>query len=208
VGPIDYKKIIEKRPSSRDIRFVFFPKNIDAFRERLLDVKNKEVLDFGCGYKRRFYDWCKGNAKTYKGYDIDRETVKWLKKDGLFFDFYKENKKFDLIYCSQVFEHLTEKERYEFLKRSKRLLRKGGATLIDFPNFETLHALEYFRDGTHKLPPSIYDLKSFLELEGFKVDAYFVGWSLHPFRVIRNIFNILMGFKIQEYCLIKAKKIK
>lgn len=157
-----------------------------------LNLKNKRTLDFGSNINSIFYQIVRDQHGIYYGFDLDKSTIKWLKTNNYYIDFWKTRKKFDHINASQVYEHLDIKERLSFLKRCYELLKSGGILTIDFPFMENLNIVGFWRDITHK-PVSSFDDPVLIKNSGFSFDyVYLVGWpSLNPLRFI--VSSLLFG---------------
>lgn len=113
--------------------------NVSSFAYKFASkfIKNKTILDFGCGggygteYLSRFT-----NKKVF-GFDKDKQTIRIAKK------FFNENKKinfcdkipkkkFDIIVSFQVIEHI--KDRSKYYKNLKKILKPNGYILFSTPN--------------------------------------------------------------------------
>src|SRR5437667_7182392 len=88
------------------------------FYNRLFNLGGKLLLDFGSDVDSPLYKKFQrdngGDGGKYRGYDIDEDTISWLKEQGYYYDFYNDNSLrglFDIVAASQVYEHLTEPER-------------------------------------------------------------------------------------------------
>jgi len=101
---------------------------------------NDRVLDYGCGggygaeYLSRFTE------EEVVGYDIDKNTIckakDFFKNSGnlKFIDILDETDKFDVIVSFQVIEHLTEKNRTDYMKKISNLLNKDGVFFLSTVN--------------------------------------------------------------------------
>jgi len=143
-------------------------------------VKNKTVLDFGCGSGYGTEMLSKKAAKV-TGVDISTEAVDYAKNnynsDNLDFKTISElkNEKFDVITSFQVIEHVPND--IEYVTKLKKLLNPGGYLLISTP------------DKTHRLfnhiqkPWNIFHLKEYtskslenlLKKHFFKVEILKIG---------------------------------
>lgn len=207
-------KIWEKRKRVKP-KVIWAP--FGRWYDRKFNFKGKLVLDFGSGIKSNFFlKYVKdnnGNARGYKGYDIDDDAKKWLMENGFYYDFYEDQAplgRFDLVNCSQVYEHLDLSERERFVKRSYELLELGGVCLIDTLHIANLNIIEFFRsDRTHK-PVSREDEAIYIELFGFECELYLAGLTMPYMSKFKNAWNIirnlLLGFYPQWITIIVAKK--
>ena len=102
-------------------------------------IKNKTVLDYGCGggYGTEFLS--RYTTKSVTGFDIDSNTIKG---NSTFFKAKKLNftpdikslKKYDVITCFQVIEHVKTKEHSKFITNLYKLLNPNGILIIATPN--------------------------------------------------------------------------
>ena len=188
------------------------------FYDRLFSLKDKLVLDFGSDVDSPLYGKFlrenNGASGKYKGYDIDEDTISWLKREGYFYDFYKDNSlqgSFDIIVASQVYEHLAESEKERFLARAHELLNKSGGLILDVPYIANLNLIEFFkRDRSHK-PIALEDEAAYLETFGFKVRTY-IGGRTAPYRTLvwnlwRFLGNLVLGYYPFHVVLFYATKI-
>jgi 2-polyprenyl-3-methyl-5-hydroxy-6-metoxy-1,4-benzoquinol methylase len=113
----------------------FFHRANIKFKDILGDVKNKQILDVGCGMGTlSFYLAQKGAVVT--GIDLSKNSIEFCKKEsenrGLDIEFREmnaqvpnfEDKSFDIIVGSRIIHHLPDLEL--FFKECKRLLKKKG----------------------------------------------------------------------------------
>ena len=113
------------------------------------DIKNKNVLELGCGKGEYMLTVSMLGAIAY-GQDIAEESVK-IANDRL-----KENKfsgeakcgcattllfddnYFDCIYSADFFEHITHEQKQKVIKEAYRVLKPGGGFVIKTPNLNYL----------------------------------------------------------------------
>jgi SAM-dependent methyltransferase len=83
---------------------------------------------------------------------------------------------FDLVYCGQTFEHVSEVDGDEVLRQIRRVLRPGGTFALDTPN-ATVCRLQQpeFIDPDHKVEYTRGQLDAKLWAAGFRIDA---TWGL------------------------------
>ena len=187
------------------------------FYDRLFNLTGKLVLDFGSDVDsplyRKFQRESDGGGK-YKGYDIDEDTVSWLKRQGYYYDFYTDNSlqgSFDIIIASQAYEHLNEPERERFLARAHELLAASGTLMVDAPYIANLNLIEFFkRDRSHK-PIALEDEAAYFEAFGFTVQVY-IGGRTAPYRSLfwnlwRFAGNLALGYYPFHVALFDATKI-
>ena len=117
-------------------------KRID-FNE-LSKKSNLRILDFGCGNGRYMYVFrlLFPDAEIY-GVDINKENINNLKKDfknvfildpkKMSLDF-KENS-FDLIFSSNVIEHIPRKQYIKYLNEIQKILKLNCKFMFGTPNY-------------------------------------------------------------------------
>ena len=152
-------------------------------------------MDFGCGKYSKY----KRISGIYLGFDVEPEIVSWLKHKNCFFDFWNENKKFDVVVAQSVLEHIDLKERLKFFGRVKALMTKKSVLVLVYPNPVGFNLLEYWKDGTHLLPLHWDLTEKQLKEFGFSVESFLVGVSIYPLtKLMRIIDCVLLGFPIQH----------
>ena len=76
----------------------------------------------------------------------------------------------DVVFSSNLLEHLSRTEVFETLREVKRVLRPGGRLLIIQPNFRYC-ARQYFDDYTHQFVFSHVSLGDLVASMGFRIDV-------------------------------------
>ena len=140
-----------------------------------------KVLDIGCGnkpYENLF------NASKYVGLEIDTPENRQNKKADFFYDgklFPFEDKSFDSIFCSQVFEHIFNPE--EFLKEANRVLQPGGMLLMTVPFVWDEHEqpFDYARYSS-------FGIRHLLVAGGFEIIEH--RKTLQDIRIIFQLINV------------------
>jgi ubiquinone/menaquinone biosynthesis C-methylase UbiE len=87
---------------------------------------------------------------------------------------------FDIVFASNLFEHLTREELDQCLRQVKRILKSGGKLLIVQPNFKYSYRT-YFDDYTHVQIFTETSLSNLLLAHGFQVlslEPKFLPFSL------------------------------
>ncbi|HOX96094.1 MAG TPA: class I SAM-dependent methyltransferase [Candidatus Woesebacteria bacterium] len=107
------------------------------------DIKNKKVLNVGCGFGW-FELWAKNQGvKKIIGMEIsknDLKTAKTIKcreigfKIGSAIKIPFTMKSFDTVVCWEVLEHIPKGTENIFFKEASRVLKKGGVLYISTPN--------------------------------------------------------------------------
>lgn len=151
--------------------------DIRRFNQFKKIIKNKEILDYGCGWGG-FLNLSRQVSKKSSGYEIMLPCLKYINKNN-FFQTYSnknslKNKKFDLIFLFHVLEHLPNQiSELTFLKK---LLKKNGKIIIEVPHAKdkliSNKELVSFKNFTfwseHLILHTKYSLKKFLKSAGFK----------------------------------------
>jgi ubiquinone/menaquinone biosynthesis C-methylase UbiE len=189
-------------------------KTINFLEKFIPDLKNKKILDLGCGMggflvamKRREYDiqglepnpdYCEITKLRGKRYNLEVEVINGFGEKMPF-----EDHSFNFIYCNDVLEHCEDPE--ELLKESYRLLKPKGqmyVTVINRFGFKDPH---YHLRFINWLPRFLGEI--IIKLKGFQREDstagkqklsnmhYFIYWQF------KNLTKKI-GFKIldlQEY---------
>ena len=146
-------------------------------------LKNKKVLDFGCG-AGGFIELASSISDAF-GIEKNKIMTDYIKSKNLkvYSDISEvENQKFDVITMFHVLEHI--KNPQNILDELKNILNKNGKIIIEVPN--TSDALL-----------SLYDCKSFSD---------FTHWSCHLWGFNdKNLKALLKGFGFKK---IRIKKIQ
>ena len=75
---------------------------------------------------------------------------------------------FDVVFASNLLEHLRREAVQQALAEFRRVLRSGGRVILVQPNFR-LCAKHYFDDYTHLTPLSDRSLGDLLKVAGFRL---------------------------------------
>ena len=75
----------------------------------------------------------------------------------------------DMVFASNLFEHLTQAQIIEILTQTSRILKKAGRLVLVQPNFRTSYK-RYFDDYTHVTIWTDTGMTTFLEANGFKIE--------------------------------------
>jgi len=150
--------------------------------KHLISLKNKTVLDIGCGEGTLMLELAKRGAQV-EGIDLSDEAVQLCQKRDLKaqkLDFLATelpwSDYFDMATASEVIEHLFDP--YLFLARSNQVLKNKGLLLITTPNFSYYRWLIGYLKG--KTPTQLQNpthirfftkqfLQLLLEKQGFQV---------------------------------------
>lgn len=92
-----------------------------------IDLKNKKILDYGCGLGNNIY-----NIKSAVGFDVDNFAIEFAKTKGVkIIDKPKEDY-YDIILCSHVLEHV--KYPVDLLNKLSTYLNTNGILIIVIPH--------------------------------------------------------------------------
>ena len=75
----------------------------------------------------------------------------------------------DMVFASNLFEHLTQAQIIEILTQTSRILKKAGRLVLVQPNFRTSYK-RYFDDYTHVTIWTDTGMTTFLEANGFQIE--------------------------------------
>jgi 2-polyprenyl-3-methyl-5-hydroxy-6-metoxy-1,4-benzoquinol methylase len=135
----------------------------------------QRVLDVGCG-RGEFLDACAQVGVGSYGIDVDPDMVSRCRMKGL--EVYQadvlehlralEDRSLDGIFSSQVVEHMTAAELFDFVQLAAAKMRRGAAIILETINPDTFTALRWFwMDPTHRQPVPPAMLRFLLEGAGF-----------------------------------------
>jgi SAM-dependent methyltransferase len=114
---------------------------IANYFKKHIDLKDKKILDWGCGPGRviRHLPAVIGNGCEYFGTDYNPQTIDWCSKNlpGIAFNCnslaaklpYADNY-FDVIYGISIFTHLSEQMHHDWYNELFRVLRPGGIMFL------------------------------------------------------------------------------
>ena len=145
------------------------------------DIKTTDtVLEIGCGVGRLGFS-ISDTCKEWIGCDISSNMLKYTKerlidKKNIKLIELNENNlspfpnnSVDVIYCSVVFMHLEEWDRYSYVEDSFRVLKNGGRLYIDNFTIESSMGWKVFRDHQQinplKRKPEISKFSTTLEFD-------------------------------------------
>ena len=163
------------------------------------------VLDLGAGYCN-FINNIKAKEKHAVDLfdDIEKYAASGIatyKQSILHLDNLKSSY-FDVIFASNILEHLSHEEMQSVIPQFKRILKAGGKLIIIQPNFRYAYKV-YFDDYTHKQIFTANGLAELLASYGFAIRVRqdrFLPFSMRaaipklPFLVTLYLFSPLKPF--------------
>ena len=164
-------------------------------------IKNKNILDFGCGYGRMSRWLIEEGADSVIGLDTNEKMIMRAKKDGetLSLKFmsgdildFSENKSFDMILCCWVLQHIVD-ENYllKVLQKLRKLLKSNGQfILMERIRSENEGELEKGMPDNFIRKRTLNDYERLLNQTGFKI----IRWQ--PFRLTKQHLLITIVKKI------------
>lgn len=188
-----YKTNSGKKFKKIDINKKIYIQKIDDDKRRINQFynicKNKEVLDFGCGWGDFIINI--KNTKKKFAYEIRRECIKYLrqKKINLIEDLNNSKQKFDIITMFHVLEHLPSQ--INILKTLKKKLKPHGKIIIEIPHandvliskLELQKFFEFTFISEHLILHTATSIKKILNYCGYKNTKieYFQRHNLNNF---------------------------
>ena len=181
------------------------------------EIKNKKVLDFGCGWGK-FLNFIKKDASKVYGVELRNECIKHINKNykniPVFKNIEEINEKFDVITIFHVLEHMPHQ--VETIKILKKFLKPSGKLIIEVPHardfllsFEKLKEFKKFTFWSeHLILHTEMSLKKILELTKFnnlKIIYYqrynfinHLGWFINRKPGGHDFFNFLYNKKLNQ----------
>jgi 2-polyprenyl-3-methyl-5-hydroxy-6-metoxy-1,4-benzoquinol methylase len=200
---------------------------IKLLENSLGSLKNKKILDIGCGDGVLSYMlWLKG-AKVFgsdpsvAGISLANNMHKRLKTDAVFESnqnySYFENDLFDAIICSDVIEHVQKPD--TLLKQIKKQLNNNGigilSTNLRFSKYplDQMHVQEWFEEDFIKMIEKYFDDSEFykshplfwMELLNYR----YAMITINLLAIIIDLFTIKWKWRKFDmiYCVVTNKQI-
>ena len=140
-------------------------------------IRDKDVLDFGCG-EGGFIYYAGEEAKSICGIELDRMVREMLVKEKgycIWESFNQCNRNFDIITLFHVIEHLEHPQ--IILDECRKHLNPGGKIIIETPNADdallNIYHSDAFADFTYWSPHiflyNIHNLETLAQKSGFNV---------------------------------------
>lgn len=176
-------------------------------------LKNKKILDFGCGWGGFLKKIIK--AKSLTGIELRKECIfyikKKIKKINISDNLNNLNEKYNVITMFHVLEHIPYQ--IETLKELKKKLTKNGKIIIEVPSADDLLLkLKEFKKFTfwseHLILHTENSLRKILEVSGFKkinIKYYqrynfsnHLGWFIKRIPGGHNLYKNISDKKINK----------
>lgn len=190
---------------------------ISSYLTKIIPIKKTDVvLDLGAGY---CYFINNISCKEKHALDISKYPLLNANKDIKIhigsctkMSFLKNNY-FDVVFSSNLLEHLTLEEIFLTLKEVRRILKYSGKFVILVPNYRYCYK-EYFDDYTHKTILNHINIKDILESNDFsiqKIIPRFLPFSTNNVKIFNKwlLFLYLRSpiKPLSKQMLIIAKKL-
>jgi SAM-dependent methyltransferase len=167
----------------------------DSIRlQRHLNIgKDDDVLEIGCGVGRLgkvFAPIC----RSWTGCDVSANMLKHAARRLTAFPNVRfvelsgydlrpvPDASLDAVYCTVVFMHLTEWDRYNYIEDAHRILRPGGRLYVDNISLTTDYGWQFFQSARAidplKRPPQIGSTSTPQEFEAYFFRAGYSSWHV------------------------------
>lgn len=183
---------------------------IPAFRRMMPDVKDKKILDLGCGYGESDKYYKELGAKNVLGLDISEHMIeianKTNKTNGVEYevmameDISQINDKFDIIMSSLAFHYL--KDYTQLVKDIYNLLNDNGYLVFsqEHPFTTCTKYTENVKKGHTVIDNKYFGLFSDYNRPGIRTNYWFDADVIKYHRTFTEVINTLVqnGFTIEE----------
>lgn len=185
---------IKYNPGARHRRRI-----VASFLDKL---KFKNILDIGCGkceLALMLYEKY-GPGLDYTGVDLSPEVIRENKTRFAHADFSPLNiekehlkKKFDLIVCSEVLEHLDD--RSVAFRNILSMMEEGGLLLVTVPTGKVFPTEIHFGHTTH---PDLDEMRKLGDQNNLRLVRY-VNWGFPFYRLLKIVTNIKPEFALRGF---------
>lgn len=183
---------------------------IPNFRKLVPDVKNKSILDLGCGYGENDKYYKEQGAKYVLGTDISSKMLELAeinnKKDGIEFkkiameDISSINQKFDIIISSLAFHYIKDFDK--LIEDCYNLLNDNGYLVFsqEHPITTCIEYTEHVKKGHTIIDDKYFGLFSDYNRPGKRIKEWFGEEVIKYHRNFEEIINTLInkGFMIDK----------
>ncbi len=150
---------------------------LPMFRRMGLDVRNKDILEIGCGNGHGAYLLDQGSPRSYVGLDMMEEQIEkacgryphyqFLVQDATDLSQFEEASK-DVVIIFGVLHHIPEWRKV--IDEIRRVLKPGGSFFVEEPRGVDLRLFDFFFRWGH--PDSDFGtrhMEQYLTSRGFKI---------------------------------------
>ncbi len=166
-----------------------------------LSVKDRRVLDLGCGDGLLCWICLEQGASKVVGIDMSTEDIELAQSQSLqadfqardFFEFLRdcEDNSFDVVFLMNVLEHQEVEEGVKLLNEVNRVLDTIGEVIVMVPNATSpFGSMTRYWDVTHKAAFTQSSLRQIQRLCGFE-SAEFREWGPVPHGLISFVRYLL-----------------
>jgi ubiquinone/menaquinone biosynthesis C-methylase UbiE len=153
------------------------------------DIKNKVILDIGCGFGWCDYDFLQRGVKEIVGLDLTNDSKKALMKlDSKKFSFVQgsalnlpfDDNYFDTVVTWEVIEHIPRGKELVMLKEVKRVLKPGGKLYLSTQHNNPISTIldpAWWLIGHRHYSKS--KIRNMIEASGLVVDTIFTKGGLY-----------------------------
>ncbi|MCT4623120.1 MAG: class I SAM-dependent methyltransferase [Schleiferiaceae bacterium] len=180
-------------------------KELASLFAKHIQLKNANILDWGCGPGRLIRHMPKaiGNGCKYYGTDYNKDSIAWCSENlpeikfnhnGIEAQLPYEDNQMDVIYGISIFTHLSPDSHYDWYKELYRVLKPGGIMLLTMQgdNFKAKLTEEERKE---------FD-KNHLVVRGYNKDGHRLYSAFHPKAFVERLFT---GVEILEHIVKEPK---
>lgn len=174
-------------------------KVICKFLQKYVD-KNANIIDIGAGYcdfinnieaKRKYaVDSC-SDFVQYANDNVKTFVAECFKLDFLESDY------FDVIFSSNLLEHLLFEQIESTLQGMNRILKPNGKLILFLPNFKYCYKI-FYDDYTHKTPLTENGICDILKTKNFDILKVFPKFLPFSFKSKLPVSNFLVQLYISS----------
>ena len=183
---------------------------IPAFRNMMPNVKNKKILDLGCGYGENDNYYKELGAKSVLGVDISTHMIEMANRYNklrnidykviAMEDIYQINDRFDIVISSLAFHYI--KDYSKLVKDIYNLLNKDGYLIFsqEHPFTTCTKYTENVKKGHTIIDDKYFGLFSDYNRPGIRTKEWFEKDVIKYHRTFTEIINVLVksGFSIEK----------
>lgn len=181
--------------------------DVERLQRMLHITPDDDVLEIGCGVGR-VGKALAPRCRTWIGCDVSPRMLRHAARrlEGLTnvrlvelsgYDLRPiRDESVDVVYCTVVFMHLAEWDRYGYIEEARRVLRPGGRLYVDNISLTTDYGWNFFEASRRyepaNRPPQIGSTSTPQEFEAYLQRAGFTTWSV---AVVDEAWVVGLGVK-------------